>query len=305
MRRTIALLSAVLACGLAGCSLSPLAKRAAAFAPAAAAAAKDTTAAYVLVEQTHQQQEIAAIVTNFDQDGFSSDKLKPFVDDEDMAARKQILDGLAKYAETLAWVSGDQPMTEFDTQAAALGKSLQSLAASDNFSSLAKKANVTGTDINIAATAVDALGRVLIERRRGRELPAILKQMDSPIQRICALLDADFGSPQGSGLRNQLHNDYRTMRRKQERFIRDNEATMSASEKRAAIEELPKLVSAESAADLQLACTQSAVRQLAAAHTALVASIGVKESPAFRTTLSELIQQGEQLHSFYAQLPGK
>lgn len=301
-------LHAVAALGLlalTGCSVSPLARRAAAFAPAATAAAKDTTAAYALVEQTHNQTEIATLVSNFDTDGFDLDKIKPFMPPKDMEARTKVLAGLAQYAEMLAYVSGDEPLTEFDTQAAALGKSLQTLSQSSELSSLTKSAHVSGTDVNIAATAIDALGRALITRRRSRELPGILKEMQGPIVEICALLEADLGAPETSGLRNQLHNDYGTLRRKQLRFIRDNKTTLSATDKRAALEELPKLAAAEAAGDRALAATQAALQQLAATHTALAASAGEKESPAFRTMLSELIHDGQQLGGFYAQLSAK
>lgn len=301
----MAALAALLACGLAGCSLSPLAKRAAVFAPAATAAAKDTTAAYALVEQTHRDTEMAALVVSFDSEGFDPDQMKPFVPEADMAVRTKILAGLAKYAETLAYVSGDQPLTGVDTQTEALGKSLQELSKSAELASLAKKARVSGEDLNLTTTAIDALGRALIERRRSRELPGILKQMREPMERICALLEEDIGEPETSGLRNQLHNDYATLRRKRIRFLRDNEATMSPSEKRAAIEELPKLVDAEAAGDRTLAATQDALKQLAATHTALATSADRKEAPAFHAMLGELIEDGAQLQALHAKLAGQ
>ncbi len=288
-----------------GCSMSPLAKRASAFATAATAAAKNTANAYALVEQTHHDAEVQAMVANFDTQGFDPARIKPFMPAADMEARTKILDGLSKYAETLAYVSGDQPMADFDTQDAALGKSLEDLSKTGAIAGFLKSANVTGVDTNLVATAVDALGHALIERRRSRDLPAVLKEMTGPIAQICALLEADIGDPEKSGLRNQLKNDYDTLKRKQIRFIRDNEATMSASDKRTLIEELAKIADDEAAGDKTLAATQTALKQLAATHTALAESGSAKESPVFRTMLSELVSDGQQLQGFYSKLPAQ
>lgn len=290
---------------LAGCSLSPLARRTSAFATAATATAKDTTNAYALVEQAHHDAEIAAMVANFDKDGFHPETIEPFMPAKDMEARTRVLEGLSRYAETLAYVSGDAPMNDVDMQTTALGKSLEDLSKSGAVASFTKSAGVSNVDLNLATTAIDALGRALIERRRSRDLPAILKEMKTPIPQICALLEADIGDPEKSGLRNQLKNDYEALKRKQIQFIRDNEATMSAADKRDAIEALPKIVSAEASGDKSLSATQTALKQMAATHTALVESVGAKEAPAFRTMLSELISDGQQLHGFYAQLPAQ
>lgn len=301
--RGIALLALVAM--VAGCAISPIAKRASAFATAATAATKNTTDAYALVEQTHHGAEVQAMVANFDTEGFHPEKIQPFMPAEDMAARTKILDGLSTYAETLAYVSGDQPMTDFDTQSASLGKSLQAMSKTDAVASLLKSAHVTGMDVNVATTAVDALGRALIERRRTRDLPALLKEMKNPIAQICALLETDIGDPEKSGLRNQLKNDYETLKRKQIRFIHDNEGKMSASDKRALIEELVKMSDDEAAGDRTLAATQAALKQLAVTYAALAESGNAKESPMFRTMLSELESDGEQLQGFYSKLPAQ
>ncbi len=136
-------------------------------------------------------------------------------------------------------------------------------------------------------------------------MPAILKEMKEPIAQICMLLEADIGDPEKSGLRNQLKNDYDTLKRKQIRFIRDNEATMSTSDKRTLIEELAKMSDDEAAGDKTLAATQAALKQLSATHTALTESGNAKESPVFRTMLSELVSDGQQLQGFYSKLPAQ
>jgi hypothetical protein len=287
---------------LAGCAISPLSKRTAAFSTAAVAAAQSTTNAYQVVEQSYYDSQVAALVVGFEKDGFHPENIQHFMSSKDMETRTRVLDGLKQYAETLAEVSGDQPLNVLDTQAAAFGKSLQDLSKSSDLQSLAKSAKISGADLNIATTAVDALGRMLIERSRRRDLPAILKQMKDPINQICVLLEADIGDPEKSGLRNELKNNYLTLIRKQEQYIHINEDKLSAQEKRLEIERLPKLVEDEKNADQALAATQAALAQLAKTHTALVESGNAKDSPGFKTLLSELVENGQQLHQFYQKL---
>ena len=291
----------VLLLSLTGCSLSPLSKRTAAFSTAAVASTQNTASAYQIVEQSYYDAQAASLVDNFDKNGFHPEQLQPFLPAKDMEARTRVIDGLRQYAETLAEVSGDQPLKDLDTQATALGKSLQAMSKNNDIQSL----HISTTDTNLATTAVDALGKVLIERRRSKELPAILKEMRDPIIQICTLLEADIGSPEKSGLRNQLKNDYDTLERKQEQYIYKNADKMTAEEKRTEIERLPKMEAARIKADQALAATQAALAQLAKTHTALVDSAQIKNSPAFKTLLSELVDDGQQLHSFYQNLPSQ
>ena len=288
-----------------GCSISPMSKRTAAFSTAAVATTQKTTQAYQLVEKSYHDSQVAALVDGFDQDGFHPEQMQPFISAGDMKVRTVVLEGLTKYAETLALVSSDQPMTTLDTQAAAFGKSLQALSKNGEIKPLAKSANISDTELNVVTTAVDALGRALIENRRRKELPEILRQMKEPVNQICELLEKDIGDPEKSGLRNELKNNYQTLVRKQEQFIRHNEHQMSSQEKRLEIQRLPQLVSEAKTADESLAATQKALEHLAKTHTALVESGNAKDSPGFRILLAELIDSGQQLADFYQKLPAK
>src|SRR6266511_3095794 len=288
---------------LTGCSISPMSKRTAAFSTAAVATTQKTTKAYQLVEQSYHDSQVAALVDTYDQDGFHPETIQPFISAEEMKVRTQVLQGLTTYAETLAEISSDQPLKTLDTQAAAFGKSLQTISRNDKIKPLAKSAHISDTELNIVTTAVDALGRALIENRRRTDLPEILRQMKEPVNQICDLLEKDIGDPKQSGLRNQLKLDYDTLMQKQDKFIHDNESHMSAQEKRQEIQRLPQLASEAKAADESLAATQKALAQLAKTHAALVESGNAKDSPGFRTLLAELVEYGQQLAEFYQKLP--
>src|SRR6266536_52662 len=290
---------------LTGCSISPMSKRTAAFSTAAVATTQKTTKAYQLVEQSYHDAQVAALVVGYDQDGFHPDRIQPFISTEDMKVRTRVLEGLTTYAETLAEISSDQPLKTLDTQAAAFGKSLQTISRNGEIKPLAKSAHISDTELNIVTTAVDALGRALIENRRRKDLPQVLRQMKEPVNQICELLEKDIGDPEKSGLRNELKNNYQKLVRKQEQFIQHNERQMSPQEKRQEIQRLPQLVSEAKSADESLAATQKALAQLAKTHAALVESGDAKDSPAFRTLLAELIGSGQQLAEFYQKLPAK
>lgn len=290
---------------LTGCSISPMSKRTAAFSTAAVATTQKTTKAYQLVEQSYHDSQVAAMVDAYEQDGFHPEQIQPFISTEDMKVRTRVLEGLTKYAETLAEISGDQSLKTMDVQAAAFGKSLQTLSKNDELKPLAKSAHISATELNIATTAVDALGRALIENRRRKDLPEVLRQMKEPVNQICELLEKDIGDPEKSGLRNELKNNYQTLIRKQQQFIDHNKQQMSAQEKRQEIQRLPQLVSEAKAAEESLAATRKALAQLAKTHAALVESGNAKDSPGFRALLAELIEQGQQLADFYQKLPAK
>ena len=291
------LCAAILSLALAGCSLSPLARRTSEFATAATLTTAETGNAYQLVEKTYMEAQIARQIANYDESGFDITKVKTFLSDHDLEVRKKILDGLQDYAELLAAVSGDQPIADIDTSSKALAASLQALSSSDLVG-----AKLTTTDANIAAIAIDTLGRALVERKRRRELPGILQKMNEPIETICALLEEDIGEPARGGLRNELHINYIDLLREQKNYIAENENKLSPAEKREEIRALPKLAHSEIEGDRALAATQRALRQLARTHTALGVTAAQKDSPVFHLQMAELTASAEQLKSFYASL---
>jgi hypothetical protein len=281
---------------LSGCSVSPLSQRATAFSTAATATTLKVQNAYQLVEQSYTDAQMASLVDNFDTKGFDPSQIQPFMPSAAMQARTQMIAGLQQYATLLAEVSGKQPVTALDTQSEALGKSLQALSTSTGLSKVAKNAN---TDISMASTAVDALGRLLIESRTARELPSILSEMQKPVDTICQLLEDDIGTPEGSGLRNQLKIDYDSLIAEQRTYIYANEAKMTPDEKRTEIEQLPQLVTTEQQDDATLVQTQTALKALAATNDALVTTRNSKQAPAFRALLTELVAEGQQISSVY------
>jgi len=300
---------AFLICGLLpflnGCALSPLAARTAAFSTAATATVNQTTSAYQLVNQTYFDTQVARMIANYNRNGFDPAKIKPFLPPADLAVRTQVLQGLQQYATLLAEVSGNQPITDLETQAKAAGTSLKTLQT-DSFSSFKMNgAGLNDQQRNLAVTAVTALGSILIEHERSRALPGILDKMNEPIQKICAILESDIGTVDKPGLAAELHENYDEQIASQQKFITDNAATLTPEEKRTEIAALPKLVQAQQQGDQALAATVKALQSLAAAHAALAGTKTQKDAPAFKLELTQMTQDAQMLNSFYTSLKSK
>jgi hypothetical protein len=281
---------------VSGCSISPLSQRATAFSTAATATTLKVQNAYQLVEQSYSDAQMASLVNNFDTKGFNRSQIQTFIPSDAMQARTQMIAGLQQYAALLAEVSGNQSIKAMDTQSEAVGKSLQALSTSTGLGSVAKSAN---TDIGVASTAGDARGRMRIEHNTAKEMAGLHNHMQKPVDTICQLLEDDIGTPEGSGLRNQLKIDYDNLIAEQRTYIYANEAKMTPNEKRTEIENLPHLVTTEQHDDNTLAQTQAALKALAATNDALATTKNSKHAPAFRALLAELVAEGQQIGSVY------
>jgi len=293
-----------LVAALSGCSLSlslsPLAARTASFSTAATATIAQTTNAYQLVNQAYSDAQMATLVATYDTTPFDAAKIKPFLPAKDLEVRTQVLNGLQQYATLLAEVSGNQPITDLETQATAAGSALVKLQQ-DDF----KGFKIDSTEQNLAVTAVAAIGGVLIEHERARALPGILDKMNKPIQDICTILESDIGAVGKPGLASALHREYDDQIAAQQKFIRDNAASMTADQKRTEIEALPKLVQAQRQSDQALAATSKSLAALAAAHAALTATKTQKDAPAFKLELTEMVEDAQAINSFYTSLNSK
>ncbi len=285
---------------LSGCQISPLATRTAAFSTAATATIAQTENAYQRVNQAYLDAQVTHLVANYDTQGFQSSLFQPILTPKDLAVRTQVLNGLQQYATLLAEVSGNQPITELETQTKAVGSALTKMQK-DDFQSF----KVNATDKNIAETAVVAIGSVLIEHQRAHALPRILNQMNPPIQEISRILERDIGTVGSPGLASLLHRKFDDQIADEQQYIRINEKALTPDQKRTEIETLPKLLLAQQQADQALAATSKALAAFAACHAALTETKAQKNSPAFRLELAKMEQNVQALSSFYSSLGAK
>jgi hypothetical protein len=159
------------------------------------------------------------------------------------------------------------------------------------------------------ATAVNALGRWFIERKRQQRLPELIREMQAPVKATADLLQADIGTAPdesghgGRGLRDQLWNEYTEAMIQQVAFIDQNKDRMGAASKAEAIEKLPQLVRKRSLADQALKQTQSTLSKLVDAHSALLRAVESKGN--VQAECSALISEGQRIKAFYDSLQKK
>jgi hypothetical protein len=293
---------------MSGCAFSPLAKKSAAFGNAASAVVRNTSTGYDTIQRTTIDVGVSSLVLNFDKSGFDRDKIKPFIPEHDLEIRQQVLQGLQKYSDDLADTASDHAFASVDDQSQALSRELTALGTNAYLKNIAPNVTVNDSEAKGLATAIDTLARVLIERKRRKELPKIIAKMQPVLEQICHLLDEDIGNKPvngqgGNGLRGQLWDEYDTMIVNQIVYIRNNGDKLSPSEKKAEISKLPELVQQQQAGDAALAATQKALRDLPNTHKALLAPD--KSDNTFKERLQVLIADGQQIGSFYGKLQSK
>lgn len=289
-----------------GCLSPAVHKNVPAFANAVTLATENTKSAFDAVEQQYEDVQAQRIVVNYDKQGFNPRMVQLFLEPKDLEVRLALLDALQQYASTLSDVSGDKQLDQFDDKTRAFGSSLQALTGTAAFQKLASS---SAMDVNIATTAVNAMGRWFIERKRQQRLPQLIGEMQEPVRRTAELLQADIGSVPdergngGRGLRDQLWNEYTQAMVQQVAFIDENKDRLDPASKADAIKRLPQLVRQRSLADQTLKQTQQTLSKLVDAHTALLQAVNSKTD--VEAEFSALISEGQRIKSFYDSLQKK
>jgi hypothetical protein len=296
------------AISLTGCAFSPLAKRSAAFGNAASAVVRNTSTGYDTIQRTTIDVGVSSLVLDFDKSGFDRDKIKPCIPEHDLEIRQQVLQGLQKYSDDLADTASDHAFASIDDQSQALSKQLTALSTNADLKKIAPNVTVNDSEAKGLSTAIDTLARVLVERKRRKELPKIIAKMQPVLEQICHLLDEDIGNKPvngqgGNGLRGQLWDEYDAMIVNQITYIRKSSDKLAPAEKKAEISKLPDLVQQQQAGDAALAATQKALRDLPNTHKALLAPD--KSGNTFKERLQVLIADGQQIGNFYSKLQSK
>src|SRR6266496_3217818 len=123
------------------------------FADAVTLATENSKGAFQVVDQKYMQVEADALVVDYERTGFDPRKVKHLLTSDELQVRINLLNALQQYAKTLSQVSSDSKLQEFDDQTKAFGKNLQDLASTSAFKKLVQ---TSGTQVDIATTAIDA-----------------------------------------------------------------------------------------------------------------------------------------------------
>ena len=316
---------------LTGC-YGTIARRTEDFSVKAAPALVEARGVYSLVEATHARRKREEAIALYDTTAFDKVKLEArFGSERDLKARTAVIDLLQKYVVALGDESGGKPLSTVDAPSKDAATALTAVAKKDlsmllesstPAPSTAATASTTGataapptttttttttTEANPivsgaasvgaddATKAIDAIGRVLVERERARALPRILENAEAPVRTLCDLLRRDIGDPQTSGLRYLLRIDYEGIETAEDAAIRDHPADYRYPEKYQAVDALYSLVTEQAAADAVLVQADKALEAFEMTHTALVKSAREKRAAGFQALLAELTAEGEQL----------
>lgn len=276
------------------------------FAQATTQVTSQTQTVYQAVQNEYTQAQLDRIVSEYDSKGFNPSLIKPFFTAEQLQVRMAVLQGLSAYAQGLAAIASDDQLTAFDNQTKALGQELISL---DKTKPVAKT-GINDTEMAVFATAVDAIGRLLVEYKREKGLKKVIQQHDGDIRNICDLFVKEIGgsAPTGdippSGLRNQLWNEYTEAMTSYDLFIEKSRRRMGATEEFNAINQLANMVGQQISADAMLASTAKALQELAETHSKLSQSLDHPDS-GIEAMFTQLQADTKAASDFYSNLQSK
>jgi|SRR5712664_2198180 len=304
------------------CGDTDAVKKITAFSNATSLVTKNTDDAFDLIERKYEEAQIAVSVANYNSATFNPNAaVKVFFPQEDLKARKLVLEGLRQYAANLAQIMSNDQLNEFDTKTKALGTQLSTVNDDLVAKHILNHNVLNATEIRVFTTALNAIGRWFIEAKRRKIIKENVATMQDSIRAVCELMREDFGlpvdgegtdsSPQAvrvrrpvRGLRAQLRNEYNDILRAENNFLIHNETKFSPPEKREEIKKLMEITNERNKADETIRSIQGGLKQLAATHDELTKAFDKKDL-SLPQMISQLIAEGERIQSFYKDLEKK
>jgi hypothetical protein len=282
---------------LTGCVLSPLARHTADFSSATALVTDNSENAFRAAVRLNEQAQASLLVARYDTNPIDPHSLKPLIDARGLAVRSEILDGLRAYATQLADLAGGVSSQPLDDAASAVGGNLMKLSTAIS-AATPVGITISPQQANASSTALKALGEFLIAHKVRSSVPKVIEEMDPSIDAITKLLLSDV-----SILRDQAGMDYEQLLMQQDSFIRHAGKDLSPTERRAEIQQLPRILAARQTTDDMLADLEKTLKELALAHHAMAAAAGKKDAESLHARLVELRASGLRLARYYNALP--
>lgn len=298
------------------CSLTALAAkdaditdRAGQFSAVAAKASLLVKRSYAAVESANYRRQVGALILHYDQNGFHPETITPFLTQEDVALRLNLLEALRKYAVTLGEITGKHYTEEVNDASVTFGKSLLALRDTSLSQSFLKsqKTSVSNDEVRGAAAGMATLGHFFQERHRRKELPQLIASMQDSVDGIVHLLISDLGhaprstAETGDGLRGQAYISFQALLRDEILFI--DHGGLSPPERREEIAKLPALDLEQKTTDVALAHAQQVLEKLAVTHRAL--NSASQNGAGFGALLMELSAENDELSTVFDKLGAK
>lgn len=283
--------------------MSQLAQHTQAFSNAAILVTNGSEDAYVSANNLHYDEQIELAVIDYDKSASwdPANYVKPLLTDDQLEARRQVLDGLKTYAETLSDLTSTKGDTNLNAAATGVGNNLQQLSGTVNTSfGTGTSSSISTIEKNSLSTALVALGTFLQQRTVEKRLPAVLQANDKTVSDICDSLLADIKI-----LRRQADKDYGALETAQDGYIRHANPPFSAEEKRLEIAKLPAMIRKQQQNDLLLAKLERSLSSLKLTHHALAAAAQGNNPTSLHQYIAELTADGQSLASYYESLGSK
>ncbi len=294
---------AILCALLAGCSLSHMAKHAAAFSSASSLVIENSEDAYRAANDLREREQMEASVYSYDYAAeadlrFDPHKdFKPLFTPEQLGARFAVLDGLKLYADSLVDLTG-HPSAEdkaaLEAAATGVGQNLQGLSTNLN-ARFAGVPAISGPEAAGISTALKALGEYLQSRVIKKSLPKVTGDMNDNVKTLCILLEADIAV-----MKTQADSDYTSLLMTENQFVLHQK--LDAVEKRNEVEKLMLVVRRQKANDRLLDALNNAVVKLRLTHQALAAAAQGNNPGSLKENIAELQAAGKDLSAFYKSL---
>ena len=295
------LFSVAVALLIAGCSATDqdAAKKIGTFSKAVALTTQNTSDAFDTLERRHFDLKIARVVAEGGWQQLNADRVRPFLDPGDARARLLVLQGLQAYAERLSAIMGNEPLDAYDRATKDLSVSLQNVNEEFVKTKLWSATPVDSQQIQIAAAAINAIGRWIIEAKRQKAVKAGIEEMHPHITNMVALLSRDFVV-----LRRNLHKTYDEGIQAQKLFVQHNQDKLDALTQRSEIKGIADLIIEQNKADRAMQSMEKAVQGLGATHAELSSAFD-RRSARLEQLLSNLIEEGKRIKTFYDSLEKK
>lgn len=295
--------SAILCLLASGCSLSPMARHAAAFSSASSLVIESSEDAYRTANDLREREQLEASVYSYD---YAADKdlqfdphkdFKPLFTPEQLEARIKVLDGLKLYGDSLVQLTGHPSKEDTAALDAAAG------GVAENLKGLSKEVSakfagvpaITGAEAAGIGTALNALGEYLENRAIKKGLPKVTGDMDESVKSLCGLLEEDI-----KVMKTQADSDYTSLLMTENQFVLHNK--LDAVEKRNEVEKLVGVVRQQRANDRLLDALSDAVVKLRLTHHALAAAAQGNNPGSLKQNIADLSAAGKQLSAFYKSL---
>ena len=284
---------------LTGCVSSNLASsRIKAFADATTLVTSNTKNAFDTVEQKYFEVQVLETVADYDAKGFHPEKFKPLFPPETRQVRDDTLDAFATYAQKLSDIMGNAQLDKFDQETKGLGAKLEDVSATisktEMFSSSRK---LSGNEIKIVTTAVEAFGNWFIRIEREKGVRRIVSDMDTNVAVLCSALTNDLHT-----LRKLVADEYSQGEMAENQFI--EHGNLDAVTKRAEIQSLARMVVEAREADATFAAMEKSVMRWRQTHAMLV-DVFSKKPGDIDSIIRQLIAEGQRVKKFYDSLDKK